>query len=86
LTKLGTYLILKRVWNLIDFQGQGHQVKFLPYNILVNTLESTSFNGKTRKTDFVILINILKYLQIVHAVIRITILTRAMQSMAYPLA
>jgi hypothetical protein len=25
--------------------GQGHRVKFLPHNILVNTLESTSFNG-----------------------------------------
>ena len=22
LTKLGTYLVLKRIWNLIDFQGQ----------------------------------------------------------------
>jgi hypothetical protein len=22
LTKLGTYLVLRRVWNLIDFQGQ----------------------------------------------------------------
>jgi hypothetical protein len=41
---------------------------------------------KTRKIDFVILINILKYLRIVHAVIRITILTRATQSVAYPLA
>ena len=37
LTKLGTYLVLKRIWNPIDFQGQGHQVKFLPHNILVNT-------------------------------------------------
>ena len=45
LTKLGTYLVLKRIWNPIDFQGQGHQIKFLPHNILVNTLESTSFNG-----------------------------------------
>jgi len=27
LTKLGTYLVLKRIWNPIDFQG--HQVKFL---------------------------------------------------------
>ena len=26
-------------------RGQGHWVNFLPYNILVNTLESTSFNG-----------------------------------------
>ena len=45
LTKLGTYLVLRRVWNPIDFQGQGHWVKCLPRNILVNTLESTSFNG-----------------------------------------
>ena len=45
LIKLGTYLVLKRVWNPIDFQGQGHWVNFLPCNILVNTLESTSFNG-----------------------------------------
>ena len=29
MTKLGTYLVLKRIWNPIDFQGQGHQVKFL---------------------------------------------------------
>ena len=36
LIKLGTYLVLKRIWNPIDFQGhrskvkgQGHQVKFL---------------------------------------------------------
>jgi hypothetical protein len=27
LTKLGTYLVLKRIWNPIDFQG--HRVKFL---------------------------------------------------------
>jgi hypothetical protein len=26
-------------------KGQGHWVKFLPHNIRVNTLESTSFNG-----------------------------------------
>ena len=45
LTKLGTYLVLKRIWNPIDFQGQSHWVKFLPHNILVNTLESTSLNG-----------------------------------------
>ena len=47
LTKLGTYLILKKIWNPIDFQGQRSRsrVKFLPHNILVNTLESTSFNG-----------------------------------------
>jgi hypothetical protein len=42
LTKLGTYLVLKRIWNPIDFQGQG---QILPHNILVNTLESTFFNG-----------------------------------------
>jgi hypothetical protein len=45
LTKLGTYLVLRRVGNPIDFQGQGHWVNFLPYNILVNTVESTSFSG-----------------------------------------
>jgi hypothetical protein len=27
-TKLGTYLVLRRVWNPSDFQGQGHRVKF----------------------------------------------------------
>ena len=43
LTKLGTYLVLKRIWNPIDFQG--HRVKFVLHNILVNTLKSTSFNG-----------------------------------------
>ena len=45
LTKLGTYLVLKRIWNPIDFKGQGHRVQFLLHNILMNTLESTSFNG-----------------------------------------
>jgi hypothetical protein len=35
LTKLGTYIVLRRVWNPIDFQGQG--IKFLPHSILVNT-------------------------------------------------
>jgi hypothetical protein len=33
LTKIGTYLVLKKIWNPIDFQGhvkgQGHRVKFL---------------------------------------------------------
>jgi hypothetical protein len=43
LTKLGTYLVLKKIWNPIDFQDQ--RVKVLPRIILVNTLESTSFNG-----------------------------------------
>jgi hypothetical protein len=41
----GTYLVLKRIWNPIDFKGQGHRVQFLLHNILMNTLESTSFNG-----------------------------------------
>jgi hypothetical protein len=43
LTKLGTYIVLRRVWNPIDFQGQG--VKFLPHNILVNTLEYIALDG-----------------------------------------
>jgi hypothetical protein len=29
LTKLGTYLVFKRIWNPIDCRGQGHWVKFL---------------------------------------------------------
>ena len=29
LTTLGTYLDLKRIWNPINLQGQGHRVKFL---------------------------------------------------------
>jgi hypothetical protein len=39
LTKLGTYLVLRRVWNLLIFKviGQGNWVNFLPCNILVNT-------------------------------------------------
>jgi hypothetical protein len=41
--KSTTYIVLRIVWNPIDFQGQG--VKSLLCNILVNTLESTSFNG-----------------------------------------
>ena len=27
LTKLGTYLVLKRIWNLIDFQGHRSKIK-----------------------------------------------------------
>ena len=38
LTKLGTYLVLKRIWNHIDFQGQGHQVKFLLHYIILTKL------------------------------------------------
>ena len=49
LTKLGTYLVLRRVWNLLIVKVIGQRlmspVKFLLRNILVNTLESTSFNG-----------------------------------------
>jgi hypothetical protein len=38
--------LVLRVWNLIDFQGQrSRSLKFLLCNILVNPLESTSFNG-----------------------------------------
>ena len=39
LTNLGTYLVLRRVWNLLIFQvkGQCHWVKFLLHKILVNT-------------------------------------------------
>ena len=45
LTKLGTYLVFKRIWNRNDFQGHMSMVKvtgsiFLQHNILVNTLES----------------------------------------------
>ena len=40
LTKLGTYLVLKRIWNPIDFQG--HQVKFLGEGIR-HTLRCTLF-------------------------------------------
>ena len=35
LTKLGTYLVIRRVWNPINFQG--HRVKFWLRNIPVNT-------------------------------------------------
>ena len=38
LREYGSLLIFK-------VKGQGHRVKFLQCNILVNTLESTSFNG-----------------------------------------
>ena len=30
LTKLGTYLVLKRIWNSIDFQGQGQFFRRCP--------------------------------------------------------
>ena len=44
LTKLGTYLVLKRIWNPINFQGHRSKVKVTGsnfyLNILVNTLES----------------------------------------------
>jgi hypothetical protein len=44
LTKLGTYLVLRRIWNPIDFQGQRSRSlgNFFTCNILVNTLQSTS--------------------------------------------
>jgi hypothetical protein len=35
LTKLGTYLVLKRIWNPIDFQG--HRVNFLGGSRLLST-------------------------------------------------
>ena len=38
LTKLGTYLVLQKIWNPVYFQGQrSRSLKFLPHNILVNT-------------------------------------------------
>jgi hypothetical protein len=40
LTKRGTYLVLRRVWNPTDCQG--HRVKFLPCNIHVNTKKKVS--------------------------------------------
>ena len=33
LTKLGTYLVLKRIWNPIDFQGHRSKVKITGSNI-----------------------------------------------------
>jgi hypothetical protein len=48
LTKLGTYLVLKRIWNPIDFQGHRSKVKVTGSNFYrvtsLWTLEST-FNG-----------------------------------------
>jgi hypothetical protein len=41
------FLIHKKTKTTMIFKvkGEGHRVKFLPHNILVNTLESISFNG-----------------------------------------
>ena len=45
LTKLGTHLALRRVWNPMDFQSHKSKVKVTGSNLfLVNTLESRSFN------------------------------------------
>ena len=48
LTKLCTYLVLKRIWNPIDFQGHRSKVKVTGSNFYritsLWTLESTSFN------------------------------------------
>jgi hypothetical protein len=56
LTKLGTYLVLKRIWNPIDFQG--HRVKLLGEGIrhalrcndLQNTTQKRSSNTNPTKT------------------------------------
>jgi hypothetical protein len=49
LTKLGTYLVLKRICSPIDFQGHRSKVKVTGSNFYhitsLWTLESTSFNG-----------------------------------------
>jgi hypothetical protein len=49
LTKLGTYLVLKRIWNHIDFQGCMSKINVIGSNVYritsLWTLESTSFNG-----------------------------------------
>jgi hypothetical protein len=51
LTKLGTYIVLRRVWNSIDFQGQGvkgqgHLVNLLPCNILDSRVFTRMLRGK----------------------------------------
>jgi hypothetical protein len=47
LTKLGTYLVLKRIWNPIDFQGQRSRSLCQMFYRITSlwTLESTSSNG-----------------------------------------
>ena len=49
LTKLGTYLVLKRIWNPIDLHGRMSKIKVTGWNFYritsFWTLESTSFNG-----------------------------------------
>ena len=47
LTKRGTYLVLKRIWNPIDSQGQRSRSPGQIFYSIVSlwTLESTSFNG-----------------------------------------
>jgi hypothetical protein len=45
LTKLGTYLVLKRIWNPIDFQG--HRVKYLrQFSVHFVTYRISSTNNK----------------------------------------
>jgi hypothetical protein len=41
----GCYTVKNLPSVIFKVKGQGHWVNFLPCNILVNTLESTSFNG-----------------------------------------
>jgi hypothetical protein len=38
LTKLGTYLVLKRVWNPIDFQGQRSRLKDVDSRVFTRML------------------------------------------------
>jgi hypothetical protein len=54
LTKLGTYLVLKRIWNPIDFQGHRSMVKVTGSNFLSNWLIFFLFwlNKQTNRISF----------------------------------
>jgi hypothetical protein len=64
LTKLGTYLVPKRIWNPIDFQDHMSKIKVTGSNIYRTpslwTLESTSFNGFLTKLGTYLVLKIIR--------------------------
>ena len=68
LTNIGTYLVLKRIWNPIDFQGHMSKIKVTGSNFYritsLWTLESTSLNGFLTKLGTYLVLKITETLLI----------------------
>ena len=64
LTKLGTYLVLKRIWNPIDFKDHMSKIKVTCSNFYritsLWTLESTSYNGFLTKLGAYLVLKIIR--------------------------